>query len=289
MKPNYSLSSIGIMLLAMSLIPLGDVGGKLLAEQGVAPVFVGWSRFLIGFMLLLPLSGLKLVELPAMFNWRILLRGACITGSIWCILTAISTEPLAHVFAALFIAPVLSYFLSAILLKEQITPSRTFFLLIGFCGVLIVIRPGVNMSIGTFFALFTSVFYTGYLLCNKWLVHYYRPRFMLISQLAFGSIALAPFGIPHIPAEINWSFSGLILLSAFGSATGNLLMVEGNRRLPANIISPLIYTQLLFATFYGITIFNDWPDTWAVFGLAITILSGFSTWFLVRRENHEQS
>ena len=288
MKPNISLPSVGIMLLAMSLIPLGDAGGKLLAEHGVAPVFVGWSRFLIGFVLLLPFSGLKLAELPALLDWRILLRGACITGSIWCILTAISTEPLAHVFAALFIAPILSYFLAAILFKEQITPSRTLFLLIGFCGVLITIRPGLNMSIGTIFALGTSIFYTGYLLCNKWLVSHFRPRFMLISQLVFGSIALAPFGIPHIPAEMNWSLSGLVLLSAFGSAAGNLLMVEGNRRLPANIVSPFIYTQLLFATFYGIVLFNDWPDTWAVLGLITIILSGFSTWFLVRRENHQQ-
>ena len=87
---------------------------------------------------------------------------------------------------------------------------------------------------------------------------------------------------------MNWSLSGLVLLSAFGSAAGNLLMVEGNRRLPANIVSPFIYTQLLFATFYGIVLFNDWPDTWAVLGLITIILSGFSTWFLVRRENHQQ-
>ncbi len=284
MQNHVSLSSVGILLLAMSLIPMGDVGGKLLTQQGIDSIFVAWSRFLFGFLLLLPLSRLRLNELSSLFNWRILLRGAFITGSIYSILTALSTEPLANVFAALFIAPVISYFLSAALLKEHITLPRTVLLLIGFCGVLIVVKPSLNMSVGILFALAASCFYTGYLVCNKWLVAHYRPRFMLISQLFFGSIALLPFGVSHVPETIDVDISLLILLSAVGSAVGNLLMIEGNRRLPANIVSPFIYTQLLFATFYGIAFFNDWPDSWSQLGLAIIILSGFSSWFLAGRE-----
>ncbi len=285
MNNQTTLSSIGILLLAMGLIPLGDVGGKLLTQQGINSSFVAWSRFCLGFVLLLPLSGLKLSEIHALFNWRIMLRGGCITGSIWSILTALSTEPIANVFAALFIAPVISYFLSAALLKEHITLPRTLLLLIGFCGVLAVVKPSVSMSIGILFALCASCFYTGYLVCNKWLVKYYRPRFMLISQLFFGSIALAPFGLSHLPETMNTNISLLILLSAFGSAAGNLLMVEGNRRLPANIVSPFIYTQLLFATLYGITIFSDWPDSWSQIGLAVIVISGFSSWFLAGKEH----
>ena len=62
-------------------------------------------------------------------------------------------------------------------------------------------------------------------------------------------------------------------------------MVEGNRRLPVNIVSPFIYTQLLFATFYGISVFNEWPDSWSQIGLAIIIISGFSSWFLSGKEH----
>ena len=211
MNNQITLPSISILLLAMGFIPLGDVGGKLLTQQGVDPSFVAWSRFFLGFMLLLPLSGLKLSEISSLLNWRILLRGTCITGSIWSILTALSTEPIANVFAAVFIAPVMSYFLCAALLKEHISLPRTILLLIGFCGVMIVVRPSLNMSIGILFALCASCFYTGYLVCNKWLVKHYRPRFMLISQLFFGSIALAPFGIPHAPETVNINLSLLIL------------------------------------------------------------------------------
>ena len=277
MNNQMTLSSILILLLAMSLIPMGDVGGKLLTQQGIDSSFVAWSRFLIGFALLLPISRLQFAELPALFNFRILTRGFCITGSIYCILTALSTEPIANVFAALFIAPVVSYFLAAVLLKEQITLPRTILLLIGFCGVLVVVKPNADMSIGMLYALLASCFYTGYLICNKWLVKHYRPRFMLISQLFFGSIALAPFGLSSLPETINTNVSFLVLLSAFGSAFGNLLMVESNRHLPANIVSPFIYTQLFFATFYGIAFFSDWPDSWSMIGLTVIMLSGFSS------------
>lgn len=283
MSQNISTSSIMIMLLAMSLVPLGDTAGKLLTQAGIEPFFVAWSRFFIAAICLLPFSGLKRQELLSLFNWRILLRGFFISGSICSILTALSTEPIANVFATLFIAPVIAYFLAAWLLKEQISTIRTVLLLIGFCGVLLVVKPGFGMTKGIGFGLLTGCFYSGYLTCNRWLVGQYRPRFMLISQLLFGSVVLAPLGLQNIPA-IDTQVSLLVLLSALASAIGNLLLVETNRRMPSSVAAPLVYTQLIFASLYGIIVFNTWPDLFSQIGLVILVSSGFSSWWIARQE-----
>lgn len=283
--PNFTqTSSIAIMLIAMSLIPLGDVGGKLLTQNNVDSFFVAWSRFVIGAICLVPFMKLRLTELPAIFNWRVLLRGFFITGSICCILLALTTEPIANVFAALFLAPIASYFLAALLLKEKITATRTILLLIGFCGVLMVVKPGLNMSKGMIYALLTSCFYSGYLISNRWLVGHYRPRFLLISQLFIGSLILAPIGMNNVPSDINTYIIQLVLLSALGSAVGNLLFIEASRRIPTNIAAPLVYSQLLFATLYGITIFNTWPDMVSQIGLIVIMLSGFASWLIAGKE-----
>ena len=277
-------SSIAIMLIAMSLIPLGDAGGKLLTQNNVDSFFVAWSRFFIGGICLLPFMRLRLVELPSIFNWRVLLRGVFITGSISCILLALSTEPIANVFATLFLAPIAAYFLAALLLKEKITATRIILLLIGFCGVLMVVKPNLNMSQGMIYALLTSCFYSGYLVSNRWLVGHYRPRFLLISQLFIGSLLLAPIGLSKIPSSFDTHITQLVLLSALGSAVGNLLFIEASRRIPTNVAAPLIYSQLLFATLYGITIFGTWPDTLSQIGLAVIIFSGFASWFIAGKE-----
>ena len=46
--------TVALMLIAMSLIPFGDTAGKLLVSAGVSPAFVGWSRFALGAVLVLP-------------------------------------------------------------------------------------------------------------------------------------------------------------------------------------------------------------------------------------------
>ena len=283
MSQNLGARSIMIMLLAMSLVPMGDTAGKLLTQAGTEPFFVGWSRFFIGAICLLPFSGLKRQELSSLFNWRILLRGFFISGSICAILTALSTEPIANVFATLFIAPVIAYFLSAWLLKEQISLVRTVLLLIGFCGVLLVVKPGFGMTKGIGFGLLAGCFYGGYLTCNRWLVGQYRPRFMLISQLLFGSIVLAPLGLQNTPI-IDTQISLLVLLSALASGIGNLLLIEANRRMPNSVAAPLVYTQLIFASLYGIIVFNTWPDSFSQIGLIILISSGFSSWWIAKKE-----
>ncbi len=272
-----------MILLGMSLIPLGDTAGKLMTQQGVSPIFITWTRALIGALFILPFSGIKLEELEHFLNWRIILRALLFVAAVTCIMISIRTEPLANAFGAFFIGPIFSYFLAALLLKEKISKFRSVLLFIGFFGTLLVIKPGFGMTMGMGFAVLAGFFYGGMLVANRWLTGMYRSRFILLSSLSIGAIVQTPFVIDSIP-ELNLNITLLVLLSAIASAIGNLLILEGNRRLPASVVAPFVYTQLIAATFFGYVVFNDLPDTLSFLGLVILLVSGFASFFLSNKE-----
>ena len=263
----------------MSLIVGGDAAATVLTGAGFPQVFVAWTRFALAAVLLLPFVGLARVDLSHFRDWRLYLRAALIVGGIVSILTALKTEPMANVFGGFFVGPVVSYFLSALLLGERITPLRTALLLGSFAGVLLVVRPGFGMTPGMAFAILAGCFHGSYLVTTRWLAGSFRPRFLLFSQLLIGALLLSPFALSPTPA-VTLPLFALITVSALGSAGGNLLLVLVNRTTPAGVIAPLIYSQLLAAMVVGWAVFGQWPDALSLVGLVIIMAGGVSSvWF----------
>jgi len=274
---------LAMVVPAMFCIVAGDTAGKALTHAGAHPFFVAWARFAMAAIVLLPLSGLSRAELPQLADWRILLRGALVVGGIASILTALSSEPIADVFGAFFIGPIISYTLAALLLKERVTPARSLLLALGFIGVLLVVKPGFGAGMGMGFALLAGVFYGSFLTATRWLAGGFRPRFLLISQLLVGSVLLAPLAFAMgAPAMTPWIWM-LLAFSAAGSAMGNFLLAMANRTAPASVIAPLVYTQLIAATILGYVAFGDWPDPLSLIGLAIILTSGLLSLRLAHR------
>ena len=283
MTSHLSLRILGMVVFAMTLIVIGDAAGKVLTAQGFNPVFVAWSRFTVAAVVLLPFSGLTAAELRGFLDWRIILRALLIAAGISCILTALKTEPIANVFGGFFVGPIVAFGLSSLLLKERADFGRMVLLLVSFAGVLLVVKPGFGMQIGMGFALLAGCFHGSYLVATRWLAGQYRPRFLLISQLIIGALVLLPFSLGSIPQSIDLAGTGLVLVSALGSAAGNFLLAVANRTTPANVVAPLVYSQLLAATLIGVVVFGDIPDALALMGLAVIVLSGLSSLWLAGR------
>lgn len=286
--PNFApyrgpmLRAALLMFIAMSLIPMGDSAGKLLGTvHGLNPFFIAWSRFGLGALMVLPFLRRSQLDPRLFLDWRIWLRGLLITCGIFSILTALQTEPLPNVFGAFFIGPILSYFLSAWLLKERITKLQTALLLLGFGGVMLVVKPGFGMSSGLGFAVLAGVFYGCFLTANRWLANAARPRALLFSHLIIGTILLTIPGLAHIPA-FTVEITSLTALSAFASMAGNGLLIVAYRMAPASTLAPFVYFQLFAATLLGWAVFNDVPDALTVTGLAVLILSGIGSTVIKR-------
>ncbi len=284
MSSQHKPMLLAMILLGMSLIPVGDAAGKLLTEMDVSPVFVAWSRLLVGFIFILPFSGLVYSEIKQLYDWRMLLRAALFTSAIFCMISALKTEPIANVFGIFFIGPIVAYFLAAAVLKERITLLRSALLFIGFAGVVLVVKPGVGITTGMLFALIAGVCYGCMLVANRWLAGFFRPRLILLSTLLAGSIALTPAGIESIPQAIDSRIIWLVLLSSIASALGNLIIIEASRRLDANIVAPFVYSQLVTAAILGVVLFSEWPDAFSLLGLAIIFTSGILSFVLSNKK-----
>lgn len=272
-----------IMLASMTLIVGGDVAAKVLSQNGVSPIFTAWTRFALAALVLLPFSGLTRSNAPALRDPRVWLRALLIVAGICLILTALRTEPVANTFGAFFVGPIVAFALSALLLKERITLLRSVLLGLSFVGVLLVVKPGFGATVGMGFALLAGVFHGCYVVATRWIAPLYRPRLLLISQLVLGGVILAPFGLAALPDALTWGALGLVVISAMGSAFGNLLLVILSKTTPSNVIAPLIYTQLIPATMLGFVVFSDWPDWISFVGLAVIFATGIASLALSRR------
>lgn len=267
-----------IMSLGMLLIPFGDTAGKLMTESGVAPLFVAWTRYLVGLLLLAPFVWDR-DALQLLGNWRIWLRAGIQVFTISTILTALSTEPIANVFGAFFLGPMVSYVLSIWLLKEQGSAARIALLILGLGGVFLVVKPGFGMTPGLGWALVSGCFYGMFLTASRWVAPLGRPVHLLLTQLMIGALLLTPIGLATLPAQIPF---GLVTWSAVASMLGNLLLVLAYARAGASTLAPFVYVQLIGATAYGLVFFGNWPDAVSALGIAVIFVSGTATLFLKR-------
>lgn len=279
---------IATVFIAVTCVVIGDTAGKLLTGGGVDPFLVAWSRFLLGALMLLPFSGLARQELPGLRDWRVLLRAGLIASGICCILTALKSEPIANVFGAFFVGPVVSYILAILFLGERPSAQRSLLLALGFAGVMLVVKPGFGSSAGMGFALAAGTFYGAYLVMTRTLAGRFRPRFLLISQLLIGAVVLTPFGLQADFPMPDMPLLMLLLISAIGSALGNFLLVMASRKAEASLIAPLVYSQLISATVLGIVVFGDWPDLVSLAGLVLIAVSGLGSLLVHQRAGKER-
>lgn len=261
-----------IMFVAMSMIPAGDSAGKLLSGTlGVSPVFVAWSRFALGTLMIAPfisLSAFALLRDP-----RIWLRAAVLTAGITCIQNALQTAEIATVFAAFFVGPMFSYVLATIFLREPVTMLRSLLIFTGFCGVLLVVRPGLGGEPGVIWAVAAGLCYGAFLTMSRWLSGVGTPIALTFTQLFLSAFFLLPFGLLNLP-EFTPTISALTFASALGSMLGNLLLLYAYRIAPATKLAPLVYFQLIAAVLLGWAIFSDLPDAYTWAGLLVIIGSG---------------
>ena len=260
------------MLLAMSFIPAGDTASKVLtSELGVAPIFVVWSRFVIGGLILLPFTWSA--GLAVWRDWRVWFRSALIAAGISCITMALQKAPLADVFGAFFIGPMVSFVLSVWLLKERVRGVHILLVIVGFVGVLLIVRPGLEASSGLEWAVLAGCFYGSFLTASRWLAGSVALSGLMITQMVGPILLTTPFVIGDIP-EMTPQIAKLTAISAVGPMLGNMLMLLAYRMQEATKLAPFVYFQLISAVLLGWAIFGDLPGVYVIAGMALIIAAG---------------
>lgn len=182
----------------------------------------------------------------------------------------------------LFATPLLVALMAGPLLGEWVGPRRLGAIAVGFVGVLIVARPGFGgMHPAAFLSVAGAVCYALYAIWTRILAaHDSSATTLFYSGLA--GLALMTPALPFIwtaPASpLVWAL--LVATGAFG-ALGHWLLILAHARAPAPVLSPFIYTQIVWMVGLGYILFGDVPDHWTILGAGVVIASGL---YLLYRE-----
>jgi S-adenosylmethionine uptake transporter len=269
-------------LAAMGIFATHDAVVKFLGAS-YSPVQIVFFAALLSF----PLIAVVILQdrsggslRPARPGW-VALRTAMMIVTGLAAFHAFASLPLAQAYAILFAIPLIITILSIPILGERVRLRRWAAVIVGLIGVLIVLRPGqAPLSLGHLAALLAAC--TGALsaIIVRKVGNSERPVVLLIYPLLgnfFVTGALLPFVYQPMPA----AHFGLMGVIAVLGLVATLLSILSYRWAEAVIAAPMQYSQILWATLYGLLFFAERPDRATLVGAAIVIGSGI---YIVLRE-----
>ncbi|MCC7016645.1 MAG: DMT family transporter [Rhodospirillales bacterium] len=184
--------------------------------------------------------------------------------------------------AIMFSTPFIVAAVSGPVLGEWIGYRRWIAIAVGFLGVLIVTRPGLGAIHPAALASVASAFvYGAYLIATRLLARSDSDETTLFYSNVVGAIALIPV-VPFIwVAPSSTLILVLMVLLGLAGGFGHYLLILAHRKVPASVLSPFMYTQLVWAVAFGYMVFADVPDRWTLAGSGVVVLSGL---YLLHRE-----
>jgi drug/metabolite transporter (DMT)-like permease len=281
------LAGIGLMLLSISMFSLGDALGKFI----VATYSVGqllWLRACAALIVLSPMiwrgrAQFLHLERP----WLQLLRVTLSTLEVAAFFLATVYLPLADVVTYYLAGPIFVTALSALVLREHVGWRRWCAILIGFCGVLIALRPSAQTISGpALIALGGSLSFAVLMLITRSLRA--TPDIVMATSQFAGTFLLgavmSPFGwvTPSPRSLLMFVAAGCISVSALFCVNRSLKLAA------ASVVVPYQYSMIVWAAIFGLVVFGDVPRPATVAGAAIIIGAGLYIFLRERKLGHEQ-
>lgn len=211
----------------------------------------------------------------------LLLRTLVGTTGMFCVFYSFQHMPLAEAVAIIFSRPLFAVVLAIPFLGEVVGWRRAFAAVIGFCGVLIMVRPGSAAFDPVALVALMGAFTAGAIaIIIKQLARTESTTTILIWFTVTGTIvSLIPAATVWVwPTPEQWAW--LIAIGVVGIA-GQAALTRGFGTGDTSFVTPFDYSRLVFATMLGIALFAEVPDLWKAVGALIIVGSGY---YIARRE-----
>ncbi len=267
----------------MTLAALGVVVMAVLVRQlavQIHPFEIALFRTLIGLIFLMPLMVRAGRTVLHSNNHRLFaLRGVFSSIFLMCFFPAIAMMEIADAQALNFTEPLFGALLAVLFLGEPARPGRIAALLVGFCGALIILRPGVvPVSTGAMLMVAAAFASGASNTINKHLTRTDRSTTIVFYHAIYMTPAIL------IASLFVWTWptpSQFLTLTAIG-ALGLLCQISYSRSFAvadATVVLPFHFTRLPFAAVLGYVVFAELSDIWVWVGGAII----FSAIFYISR------
>jgi drug/metabolite transporter (DMT)-like permease len=278
-----TLRGILLMLGAVAVFSTMDALIKHLAE-GYSPLQIIFFRNLFAFLPLLPVlargDGLALLRTQRLGSH--LARAAMGFGAMICFFTAFALMPLADVVAISLSAPIFVTAFSVPLLAERVGPRRWAAVLVGFVGVLVMVRPGGEGLVqpAALLPLGGAVLYALALIAMRKLGATERAT-TTVFYFTLACTAMSALAQPFVWRTPDLADFALLVCVGLLGGSAQLLMTQALRLAPAATVAPFDYSALVFSIGYGFLIWGEVPDWMLLAGAVIVVASGL---YILHRE-----
>ena len=277
------LVGIGIVSFTYLLFSLLDGSAKWLV--GTMPVImVVWLRFalhaLIASALLFPLRGASLLK-TRYWRWHIL------RAVMFIVMTAMNFWALQYLqltvtSSIFFTVPIIIALISATFLGERLDAGRWIAIVVGFAGVLVIVRPGsAEFHPAMLVSVGNAVLYAIFMLMTRRLAAYDSPETIQYIPAVGAAVLLAPFAIAAWEWPDTWLEWAVACLLGVLGGLGHYLLALAHRYASSAVIAPFVYQQVLYMALFGYVVFGDVPAPAVWAGAAVVVGSGL---YLFHRE-----
>lgn len=282
MPESNNIKGALLSLAAFTTYASHDVVVRILGAN-YAPMQILFFASLLSF----PLLTLMMIrdKVPANLRpihpWWVALRSLNMVGGGLCGFYAFSVLPMAQVYSILFTVPLLITILAIPVLGERVGPHRAGAVLVGLIGVIVVVRPGsTELSLGHLSALLAAICVASQSVIARRIGNEETSIVMMLYPFAaiFLTMGIA-LGFVYEPMPFI-DFIGMGAIAALGFV-GAFFLVAAYRAGEAAIVAPMQYSQIVWATIFGLIFFNEKPDLPTFIGAGIIICSGL---YIVMRE-----
>lgn len=299
-----SAQGVAFLVLALLIFSLQDVAVKWLG--GDYPIL---EIVLLRSLSALPLTllffrleggrGLPRTGRPGLET----VRGLCYFLSYTTYFMGLAALPLADIAAIKFSGPLLITLLSVMMLGERVGPRRWLALLVGFTGVLLIVRPGLAaFDMGSVFTLISVFFYALAAILTRKLqkadssatMAYYSSLVYLLATFVFVPLVLFVGDVPGAHPSVAFLFrawaapsllDGLIMVGlGLVWAGGMYFLARAYSVALASVVAPFEYVALPISVLWGFVLWQEFPalTTWA--GAFLALSSGL---YVLYREQKE--
>lgn len=279
---NSAGRGAGFALLAFGTFATHDAIVKTLGETYSVFQIIFFS-ILFGFVpvVLMVLADKSEANLRPHHPMMIAGRAATMMVSMVCAFYAFTVLPLAETYALLFATPLLITVLSVPLLGEEVRRRRWIAVIVGFIGVVIVLRPGVTpINLGHVAALMAAVSGALSSIIVRRIGSLERSAVLILYPMLANMIVMALI-LPWVYLPMPAVDLGLAASVGILMAIAQIFVIAAYRCAPAAVIAPFQYSQIVWAIPFGFVLFGDSPDIWVGVGALIIVASGL---FVVWRE-----
>lgn len=277
------LKAVLLMGTAAALTAAQNTLIRFLGDSGIHPFEIAFFRCVFGLLTAAPLvfwaergwprtRAAKPLAASGLFHFTAMI----------CFFTGVTLIPLNESAALTFAGPLFATVGAALFLGENVRARRWMAIVIGFLGVLIVLRPGaVPVSLGAALVLFANISFAGVSLLVKKMSGTEKATTVVFYQTLIVMLLTFPLALWHWRTPTPVELGMVAALGALCTA-GWLCFTRAFALADASAILPLEFTRLPFVAILAYIVFGEVPDKWVWLGAAVIF---GSTLYIAHREH----